>query len=216
MRTYLYGLILSRNAHLVPAHITGIHGAALGVLPCDSLAALVSVADDPAGRDLDALRAHDHAIQSVVHHGATAAAVRFGQTFATEGDLRRHVSERASAIAETLERLDGHVEMRLLMTLQPEPEAPAPRPELSPGRAYLESLRSSNRVAGLGLRAALGPVVRAEQVDELPRASGVAFSHLIKRDEENQYRDAVAAHPSLAQATIVGPLALYSFAAETA
>ena len=214
MRTYLYGLILSRNAHLVPAHITGIRGAAISVMPCDSLAALVSGVADSGSRDLDALRAHDHAIQSVVHHGATAAAVRFGQTFATEGDLRRHVAERASAIADTLERLDGHVEMRLLMTLEPEPESPAENPELSPGRAYLERLRGSNRVAGLALRAALGPVVRAEQVEELPRASGVAFSHLIKRDEESQYREAVAAHPSLADATIVGPLALYSFAAE--
>ena len=216
MRTYLYGLILSRNAHLVPAHITGIRGAALGVLPCDSLSALVSVSDDAGGRDIDALRAHDHAIQSVVHHGATAAAVRFGQTFATEGDLRRHVSERAAAIAETLERLDGHVEMRLLMALEPEPEPAKETEALPPGRAYLEGLRASNRVAGLALRAALGPVVRAEQVEELPRASGVAFSHLIRRDEENQYRDAVAAHPALAQATIVGPLALYSFATPTA
>ena len=216
MRTYLYGLILSRNAHLVPAHITGIRGALLAVLPCDSLAALVSVADDTAGRDLDALRAHDHAIQAVVHPGATAAAVRFGQTFATEGDLRRHVSERAATLADTLERLDGHVEMRLLMTLEPQPESVTEKPELSPGRAYLERVRGSNRVAGLALRAALGPVVRAEKVEELPRASGVAFSHLIKRDEETRYRDAVAAHPSLGDATIVGPLALYSFASETA
>lgn len=215
MRTYLYGLILSRNAHLVPSHITGIRGATLGVLPCDSLAALVSVAGDAVGRDLDALRAHDHAIQSVVHHGATAAAVRFGQTFATESDLRRHVSERASAIGDTLERLDGHVEMRLLMPLEPQPAPVTDKPVLSPGRAYLERLRGTNRVAGLALRAALGPVVRAEQVDELPRAGGVAFSHLVKRDEENQYRDAVAAHPSLGDATIVGPLALYSFIAET-
>lgn len=214
MRTYLYGLILARNAHLVPAHITGIRGDTLGVVTCDKLSALVSHVEMTSSRDLDALRAHDHAIQAVVHHGATATAVRFGQTFADEAELRRHVGERATELATTLETLDGCVEMRLLMHLE-EPSEP-PRGAASPGTAYLESLRASQRVAGLGLRGALGPVVRDERVEELPRAAGVAFAHLIKREQESEYRAAVAAHPSLASARIVGPLALYAFAQELA
>lgn len=210
VRTYLYGLILSRNAHLVPSHITGLHGARLEVVPCESLCALVSDVEAASSHDLNALRAHDHAIQSVVHHGATATAVRFGQTFPSVADLRRHVADRAADLAAALEELDGCVEMRLLMHLE-EP-APASTEGLTPGRAYLESLRASNRVAGLSLRGALGPVVQREQVEELPRAAGVAFAHLIRRADEQAYRDAVAAHPSLANATVVGPLALYAFA----
>lgn len=214
MRTYLYGLILSRNAHLVPAHIQGIGGARLGVLPCDALSALVSRVETARSNDLDALRAHDHAMQAVVHHGATAAAVRFGQTFADDAELRRHLGAGTAGFAATLETLDGCVEMRLLMTLDAEP--PAPAAETTPGRAYLESLRASNRVAGLSLRGALGPVVRAERVEALPRAEGVAFAHLIRRSDESAYREAVAAHPSLSDAKIVGPLALYAFAEGTA
>ena len=210
MRTYLYGLILGRNAHLVPAHITGIHGATVAVIPCDGVSALVSSVESASSADLDAIRAHDHAMQAVVHHGATASAVRFGQTFRDEDEMRRHVAERAATLATTLEDLDGCVEMRLLMTL-PAEAAPAP-PASSPGRAYLESLRGSARVAGLALRDALGPVVRAERVEELPRAAGVAFAHLIRRADEQRYRDAVAALTSLQDATIVGPLALYAFA----
>lgn len=214
MRTYLYGLILSRNAHLVPAHITGIRGAALAVMPCGDIAALVSAVEAADHKDLDALRAHDHAVQSVVHHGATASAVRFGQTFRDAEELRRHLAERAPQIGETLQRLDGHVEMRLLMTLPP--DQPTEQSALSPGRAYLESLRASNRVSGLALRSALGPVVRAEHVEELPRASAVTFAHLILRGEESMYREAVASQPALTGAKIVGPLALYSFAGATA
>ena len=210
MRTYLYGLILSRNAHLVPSHIAGIRGDTLSVLSCDGLAALVSRVESASSRDLDALRAHDHAIQAVVHHGATATAVRFGQTFADEAELRRHVAERESELIATLETLDGCVEMRLLMPLEDQPEAP--RGASTPGTAYLESLRASNRVAGLALRGALGPVVRDERVEELPRAAGVAFAHLIRREQEGDYRASVAAHPSLTAARIVGPLALYAFA----
>jgi hypothetical protein len=210
VRIYLYGLILARNAHLVPSHILGIRGSTLDVVSCDGLAALVSRVESASSHDLDAVRGHDHAIQSVVHHGATATAVRFGQTFADEAELRRHVGEHATTLTATLEALDGCVEMRLLMHLQPQP-APA-ADATSPGTAYLESLRGSNRVAGLALRGALGPIVRGERVEELPRATGVAFAHLIRREDEAEYRDSVATQPSLADATIVGPLALYAFA----
>ena len=210
MRIYLYGLILNRNAHLVPAHITGIRGATLTVKPCGEIAALVSAVETSNYKDLNAVRSHDHAVQAVVHHGATTSAVRFGQTFRDEEELLEHVGERATQIGDVLRRLDGHVEMRVLMTLPPD-ETPGTTTQ-SPGRAYLESLRGSTRVSGLALRGALGPVVRAERVEELPKASGVAFAHLIRRADETEYRDAIAAHPSLADAKVVGPLALYTFA----
>lgn len=214
MRIYLYGLILARNAHLVPPHIAGIRGATVDVLPCDGLAALVSRVDSASSRDLDAVRGHDHAIQSVVHHGATATPVRFGQTFADDAELRRHLADHAKELTATLDALDGCVEMRLLMQIEAPPRAPAHAD--SPGTAYLEALRGSRRVAGLALRGALGPVVRDERVEELPRAAGVAFAHLIRREDEAAYRDSIATQPSLAAATVVGPLALYAFAQGTA
>jgi hypothetical protein len=46
----------------------------------------------------------------------------------------------------------------------------------------------------------------------LPRSKGVAFSHLVKRDEMDEYRAAISALPALADAKVVGPLALYGFA----
>ena len=210
MRTYLYGLILARNAHLVPPHIAGIHGATLSVLPCDALSALVSEVESASSRDLDALRAHDHAVQAVVHHGTTATAVRFGQTFSDATELRQHLAGRASTLAAILEELDGCVEMRLLMTVPP--EHPAQQPDVAPGRAYLEKLRGSPRTTGLALQPALGDVVRAERVEELPNGAGVSFAHLIRREHEQTYRDAVASQPSLSAAKLVGPLALYAFA----
>ena len=206
MRIYLYGLILARNAKLVPPHVSGIDGVAVRVLPLGSLAALVGEGDATKS-DLNAVRAHDHVMQAVVRAGVTATAVRFGQTFGDETELRRHLDSRTE-LATQLEKLDGQVEMHLLMKL------PAEEPEeakaTSPGTAYLESLRASTRVAGLSLLGALGPVVRSERVEELPRANGVVFAHLIKRDDEQEYRDAIRAYPSLKDATIVGPLPVYA------
>ena len=214
---YLYGLVLGRSAHLVPAHVTGIGATVLRVVECaeGALGALVSTLDRlPRRTSLEDIRAHDHALQSVVHHGSTTAAVRFGQTFESDDEIRRHVSELREPMTQLLERCEGCVEMRLLLAVAPE-VAGEQAPDVSgPGRAYLEGLRKAGaRALGLGLQAALGPVVRAELVETLRSGRiGVVFSHLILRADESAYRDAVASLPALAEAQVVGPLALYSFA----
>ena len=213
MTTYLYGLLLDRNAHLVPAHIVGVGGAALRVVPCDRVGALVStVASPPRSANLDDVRAHDHALQAVVHHGATVSSVRFGQLFADDDDLRAWVGRLDRRVIEALEARDGCVEMRLVMAIDREPNADIQQP-LGPGTEYLEGLRGGReRVRGLALKAALGPVVLRERVDALAGGKGAAFSHLIRREDESAYRDAVAGQSSLTDATLVGPLAFYSFA----
>jgi gas vesicle protein GvpL/GvpF len=213
--TYLYGLVLARNAHLVPAHITGIGGSGVRVLDCGALGAIVSSLERAPQRALEDVRAHDHALQSVVHHGATAAAGRFGQTFPGDVDARSHVIEHGDRIVRVLGDCDGCVEMRLLLGGTPDREsAPPPVAEdVGPGRAYLEQVKAERDTLGrLALRDALGPLIRAERVEQLPNARGIAFSHLIERTTEREYRSAIAAIPSLSTAAIVGPLALYSFA----
>lgn len=221
MPTYLYGLLLARNAARVPADIAGIQGAPVRVLACNALGALVSTMDRPPGRaTLDDVRAHDAVLQSAVDAGSTAAAVRFGQSFAGDDETCRHVVERAKRLVSVLGDFDGCVEIRLLLANAGEPESaklpPMAQVGSGPGRAYLEQLRDSRgHLQRLALRSALGPVVRAERVEELPRSQGVVFSHLVRRDELPAYRAAVAAIPALAEAKMVGPLALYSFAEPT-
>jgi hypothetical protein len=214
LKTYLYGLLLDRNTHLVPAHIIGVGGAPLRVVACDPVCALVStVASPPRSVSIDDVRAHDHALQSVVHHGATVASVRFGQLFANDDDLRAWLGQLDARVVKTLETRDGCVEMRLLLALAPDAPASATESQAGPGTAYLEQLRrAGDRVKGLALRPALGPVVLGERVDTLDGGRGAAFSHLIRREDEPRYREAVAGQPSLAGGTVVGPLAFYSFA----
>ena len=213
MTVYLYGLVLGRSAHLIPAHITGVASTVLRVVDCgeQGLSALVSTVDAPPRRaSLDDVRAHDHALQSVVHHGPTAAAVRFGQVFASDDDIRDHLTEQGPRLLRVLEEYDGCVEMRLLVA---DTESDAEEdPDAGPGRAYLETLRRATNpsMPGLALKAALGPVVRAERVERLGER-GAVFSHLIARGDEPAYRDVILAIPALAGARVVGPLPLYSF-----
>lgn len=223
MAIYLYGLVLARNAALMPADIAGLQGAPVRVLTCNALGALVSTLDRPPGRaTLDDVRAHDGVLQSAVDAGSTAAAVRFGQTFAGDDETCRHVVERGERLVRVLEDFDGCVEIRLLLAHVDEAPGGAATPPFEapagsgPGRAYLEQLRESrDRLQGLALRSALGPIVRGERVEELPRSGGVVFSHLVRRDDLTEYREAVAAIPALGEAKMVGPLALYSFAEPT-
>ncbi len=214
MQTYLYGLVLTRNAHLIPAHITGVGGQDVRVLDCGALGAIVSALDRPVVRTLDDVRAHDHVLQSIVHHGATAAAGRFGQTFSNEREACENVVEHGARIARVLDDLDGCVEMRVLLSGAVDREVSRARTEADTGagRAYLEQLKAErDALDRLRLRDVLGPVIRAEKVEELPRARGLAFTHLIDRSKEGAYRQAVATLPALADATLVGPLALYTF-----
>jgi hypothetical protein len=215
--TYLYGLLLARNAHLVPAHITGIGGSGVRVLDCAALGAIVSSVDRAPARALEDVRAHDHALQSVVHHGATAAAGRFGQTFPDDRETRSHVIEQAERIARVLGEWDGCVEMRVLIAATQTGEGARPSEgSAGPGRAYLERVKADrDALSHLALRDALGSLIRGEKVEQLPNARGVAFSHLIERGAERAYRAAIGAMPALAGGTVVGPLALYAFAEPT-
>ena len=217
MTTYLYGLLLDRNAHLVPPHIKGLSGGALRVVPCERIGALASnVSTKPHSASIDDIRAHDHALQAAVHHGATVASVRFGQTFADDADLRRYVASIEGRMHGLLQQRDGCVEMRLVMAVEREARAPDPTHDVGPGTAYLERLRQGDEsVRGLALRPVLGPIVLGEHVEALAGGRGAAFSHLIRREDESAYRERVAREQSLAGALVVGPLPFYSFADES-
>ena len=212
MPTYLYGLILRRNAARVPGDLTGIGDALVRLLPCGEAAAIVSDSRNPAASaDLGAIRAHDRVLRAVAGHAITVAAVRFGQRFPSDAELCREVEARTPATVALLEQRDGSMEMRLLLPEEALPAVNEPSEGTGPGRAYLESLRRSHTIPGLSLRDALGPVVQAERVERLRESGGVAFAHLVRADDAARYREAVASLPALAEARVIGPLPLYSF-----
>ena len=214
MTTYLYGIVLSSDAAGRPLSARGLAGSETRALPCppSALVAVVStIATAPSRRSLDDIRAHDSALQAVVNAGATIAAVRFGQTFVDDAEACRHVNEHAARTARLLESCAGCVEMRLLL---PEHRNHA-RPdtaaiESGPGTAYLRGLRGASGPSRPGYASVLSGLIRDERVERIP--SGVAFAHLVRREDVPRYRTAVAAVPGLERATLAGPLPLYTFA----
>jgi len=216
--TYLYGLILSDSADRVPRDVRGIGAGVVRVLTGRVLSAVVGTVDAaPERATLELVTTHDAVLQAVVNAGITTAAARFRQTFADDDDARRHVEEHGERIARVLQEYAGCVEMRVLLRdtdpLAAGVAVPSAARISGPGQAYLEQVRAQHaRVTHLALAPMLGPMIQAERVSMLPDDRGVVFAHLVKRDRVPGYRDAIQGHPALAHATVVGPLALYSFA----
>lgn len=210
MATYLYGLI---RADRRPRDFSGtaLGGAPLRLLACGELVALVStVPGDRVAPTLESVQIHDHALGAAVRDGLTVVAVRFGQLFAGDDACCRHIAPRAGHLLALLTEYDACVEMRVLIPAASAPVAnDRPEPATSPGRAYLESLRS--RVPALpGMRAVLGDIVRSEVVEPLPHSRGYTFVHVVERAHLDAYRTALSSHEEYRRFRVVGPLALYT------
>lgn len=216
MITWLYGLILPRNAERVPSGLAGIGDTPVRLLSCGPVTAVVGSVEQPARRSqVEAVRAHDRVLRAIAQQSVTVAAVRFGQSFASDDEACDELSARTADV-HGLEQMDGRVEMRLLL---PHHAVTIPEPSLEdagPGRAYLESLRQHQPLPGVSLRAALGPLIQRERVERLTVEGGeaVVFAHLISAADVHRYRAAVTELPALAEARVLGPLPLYAFATD--
>lgn len=217
MATYLYGLILSRNADSVPANVVDADGRAVRVARCDGLSAVVADVDKAAARDdVRAIAAHDNVLSQVVRHAVTVAASRFGQTFARDDALCAELaaSPHRDRLIAMLERYDGYGEMRVIMHTGAEPPGPiraSSTPQPAPGRVYLESVRDRLKARPpVDFRALLGGLVLEERIER--RVDIQTISHLVRFGDEAKYRAELYAHPALTGVRIVGPHALYTFA----
>ena len=216
MPTYLYGLVLSRNAARVPPNVAAIGRAPVRVVACGDLSAIASTLDDaPSPRDLESVAAHDRAMFTVVREGVTAVASRFGQLFASDTTLCDELAASSTRLRAMLERYDGSAEMRVSVRDVVESHVTAPASitssAVSPGRAYLESVRARlNERPPLTLRGHLGDLILDERAER--RKDVQTLSHRIRFEDEGRYRAVLATHPALAGAAITGPHPLYTFA----
>lgn len=215
MPTLLYGLTLADEES--PDAPAGVGQAPVRELVSGGLRAIVSTVAAKPSPTVETIRDHDRVLREYVRAGATVAAVRFGQLFTDDAACAAEIPARASRIETLLREHRGCVEMRVLLPAEEQARPAAPSEPVGPGRAYLESLRAKGTVSpGLALAPVVGPSIRAERIEGFAAPSGdargVAFAHLVHRDDLPAYREALRSMPALAAARVVGPLPLYSFA----
>lgn len=174
---------------------------------------------------LEEVRAHHRIVAAAWSAFPAVLPVRFGQWFATVGELRAAVDPKVATYAEALERVRGAGEFSVRI-VDPALEEP-PEPEAGSGTEYLRAAaararhRSAAEARGREIAAdlgrALGPLVRAERVDPAPGPHGLAaVSHLVARAAEAEYGAAVdrfaATRPDL-RFLRTGPWPAWSFTA---
>ncbi len=157
---------------------------------------------------VDRIRAHDAVVATALDTGTTPLPARFGQTFATDAACVQALAGRGDALRVALARVDGCVEMTVLLHAETGTETDSDA-SMGPGRRYLERL---GRLAAAGRRvdAAVAPLLRAAKTKD------ATVSHLIAREALTAYRarmDAVAGTLGGITVRLVGPAAPYSFGA---
>jgi hypothetical protein len=200
------------------------------VTPSSSAGVLFAWVSDVAREDVErgpeGASRHDAVCVAALAQGTTPLPARFGQRFESDQDCLAHLVERRAVLLAALRRVEGLVEMGLMVIL---PVAPATRVTAqgtTSGRDYLLRLREAHRheasVAEISdnfrgrIADAVCGVVREEAVRlSLTPRPHVAISHLVARTDEAAYRRALAplaADTDSGALIVTGPSAPYTFA----
>jgi hypothetical protein len=234
MVTYLY-CVRSKGIADRPARLVGVAGVRVRTLsldPAADLEAWVATLDRSAfrvtGRALAAQAlVHNEVVSAALATGQTPLPARFGSHFPDDASCIRSLSGRAPQLRAALARLDGTVEMSVLIVSPRAARAVDPaslpmRGEENAGRRYLELVRERSRQLDGMQRAAeqalndIRDAVREITRDESATGGATAtasIAHLLRRDDTSRYREAVRAVrlPDDCRIIVAGPRAPYSF-----
>lgn len=174
---------------------------------------------------LEDVRAHHRIVAAAWAAHPAVLPVRFGQWFASPGELRAAVEPKLGVWAEALERVRGAGEFSVRL-LDPALQEPV-LPEATSGTEYLRAaaararhraaVEARGREAAQELARALGGLVKDERVDPVSTPHGLAtVAHLVDRTREGEYEAAVdrfaAGRPEL-RLLRTGPWPAWSFTA---
>ncbi|MFI5229162.1 MAG: GvpL/GvpF family gas vesicle protein [Gemmatimonadales bacterium] len=237
MSTHLY-CVLPSGRRPIPRGLKGIEGERIRAMPIDGVLAWVSNVERRLAVSVSGIRAHDAVVEAALETGVTPVPARFGQRFDDDDACRDALSSRSASIEALLGRVQGYVEMTLIITpstgkmlrdLKPMiPDASQSESAETPGagREYLETLRAREEATGV-IRAAIDELAQRlteaarrhvhrsavhEQFTRLPLRT---LSHLIPRDAVDQYKEALRPVPTSREFRflVIGPRAPYSFCA---
>jgi hypothetical protein len=226
MPTYLY-CILPAAAEPPAPRQSGVGGSEVRVLEAGPLAAWVETVDERTiAPTLDRVRVHDAVVTTALQGGATPLPARFGQVFESDASCRAALIGQASRMETDLARVQGLVEMRIIVRLpRAEQRQHVAAESTAPGTSYMRQLqrdRSMEQIVQVSAAAVrrrltetVGAFVRDEAMtlDPLPAAT-LTLSHLVARDEIPAYRTALngADLGDLVERIVVsGPVAPYQF-----
>lgn len=231
MPTYLYCLFRDRVEP--PRALTGVAGEPVRAFDAGGLTAWVGTVAPSPPVTAASLRLHDRVTSAALGTGQTPLPIRFGERFESDDACRAAIGARHREFGDALDRVAGRVEMTVAIPLRsidvPAPNQPVDGAAKSPGRAYLERLREARHdtqilqqqghVLARPVINAVRPLVVDERATLRPSPPTYLVSHLISRDDVDEYRRLVSAAIGArrpddgGRAIVRGPSAPYSFTA---
>ena len=225
---YLYGIV--DDISVDPSRFTGLDGAPVGMIACDSIAAVVS--DTPRGRiepEAELLWQHEHVVEKLMGACGVLPA-RFGVLLRDANAMQVQLRERYAEFVNALGRVRGRLELsvRILYDLgEGEPASrPAPiSPPVTNGREYL--LRRFEQVRAEHERREKGRMLALEMHADLTRFASdsvyqiwrtprllLSAAYLVDANGTHPFRDRVAElasrHAGL-RLLCTGPWPAYNF-----
>lgn len=235
MSTHLYCIVPGGRRAPLPRGLTGIDEERIRTLSIDGLVAWVSDVERRTPVSVSGIRAHDAVVEAALETGATPVPARFGQRFDDDDACRLALTSRAASVEAVLARIQGYVEMTLIITpstgkmlsdLKPAIPSKGQSVAEGTGREYLEGLRAREEATGvirhaideLATRlteAARRHIHRSAVHEQFTRLPLRTLSHLIPRDAVEQYRETLKPVPTSREFRylVIGPRAPYSFCA---
>ncbi|MDP8969445.1 MAG: GvpL/GvpF family gas vesicle protein [Actinomycetota bacterium] len=208
-----------------PVALDGLHGvvgAAVALVDCAGLHAVVSRHRHPPARE--PVRALEHAaVVEAVARTVPTLPVRFGSGYGDEQALQAAVAERRDHLSGQLRRIGHCVEFVVRIARQPEPQSSDAGAGAGSGRAYLQrrlaldqAARSAREATRHRLRARTATLVDlAILTSEQDGPRGPEAAYLVEARDAQEFRaladEVVAGDPSL---VVGGPWPPYTFAAQ--
>ncbi|HWB70795.1 MAG TPA: GvpL/GvpF family gas vesicle protein [Egibacteraceae bacterium] len=204
--------------------LRGVGGAAVRLVDCGSLCAVVSEHEQAPPALTGHALAHAAVVAAVARTVPTLP-VRFGSRHGDEQTLRGRIGQRQGQLSAQLRRLGRHVEFAVRAAPEPEAQPSQARAGTGSGRAYLQrrlgqqqAARCAAEAARHRLRtrtAALGGLSVLTSERDGPRGPETAY--LVEAEHAERFRalaaEAVAGDPCL---LLAGPWPPYTFAAQPA
>ena len=232
----VYAYCVTDAGHGPPDGLAGLGGSAVRAMPVDGLIVWVSDIEARPEVAFEAVATH-HEIVSCAASLGSVAPLQFGAWVPVEPALRQRVSASKAGLVHTLRAVEGSVELGVRIVERADAGQAREEGEPSgrgaddraegPGRAYMRRLSDewSRRRARRALQDALAEQVsgvlagvsREQRVQHLEAPELVALAHLVRRDQEGEYRRRIGAFASRAELEVhlSGPWPPYSFARTT-
>ena len=215
MPTHLYCLLAAESDSAPPTDAGDVRALRIG----DIVAWVATTADEKTSREgsraAQQVVEHDRVIAHALARDVTPVPATLADPYPSDQAAIADIAKRRDEITESLRRVDGTVEMAVILAAPAAVSAPLPDGDPGPGRTYLERLRE-------------GPKLLKSISDELDRRlEGVALvssrraerdriglSHLVRRRDVDAYRAIARDFASKQYRMVVdGPRAPYSFGA---